>query len=79
MLEPDDLDEVVGTNLGWLEDASPFIDGERIESFYHTVVSPSYQEQRAKPQMRKNTSKRIRAYFGFSFLHSQGSRAISKE
>jgi hypothetical protein len=73
MSEPDDLNEVVETNLGWLADAPLFIDGDRIESFYNAVVRPTYQEEGAKLQVKKNTSERIKTNLGVTGKLSLGS------
>lgn len=68
-----EVDEFVGTNLGWLADSPLFIDEDRIESFYNAVVNPSYRQEGVKLQVTKNTSDRIKTNFGVTGKLSLGS------
>ena len=68
-----ELDDFVGTNLGWLADAPLFIDGDRIEGFYNAVVQPTHEQEGVKLQVTKTTSDRIKTNFGVTGELSLGS------
>jgi hypothetical protein len=61
-----EVNEFVGTNLGWLADSPLFIDGDRIDSFYNAVVNPTYQQEEVELRLTQNASDRIKTNFGVS-------------